>query len=150
MLEIVHAVAWGDAKPIPLLDLAEAPTSGGLFEQVLAASLPLAVGVFLGLWLLAPIASELRAFHVAMRSILAIGVGSTLHFIVAAVLGAIFVSSVTSSLDFIPHALGFALQSAVSLLIHVLPLGILASVLAWVWLTAHPPKHQVSGMLDEV
>jgi hypothetical protein len=118
-------------------------------ETILTTALPLAAGVFLSLWLLAPVAAELRLFHIIMRSILAVGIGSTLVFVVSA-LTATIALLVDQDSDRIPLALGLALQSALSTLISALPLGILAGVLAWVWLTARPPKHQVSGMLDEV
>jgi ABC-type phosphate transport system permease subunit len=123
--------------------------------------LPLVVGFFLSIWLLAPIASELRLFHVIMRSVLATGVGMTLSFIATAIVSSLRALSFDGGLfgasfptpfieGGVAAVLAQSLASSLSGLVAVLPLGILAGVLAWVWLTAHPPKHQVSGMLDEV
>lgn len=135
-----------------------APTTAWLVITVL----PLVVGVFLSLWLLAPIAPELRVGHVIARSILAVGIGCTLAFITLAVIaivgsvsfaGTIFGRSFPSpvvSAGSIVAGLGAALSAALIKLVQVAPVGVLGGVLAWIWLTRHPAKHPVSGMLDEV
>lgn len=142
------------------VDLLDAFASVPAYSSVVI--LPVVLGVFLSLWLLAPIAAELRLFHVVMRSVLAIGTGFALAFIVSAVLGVarafsfggpMFGASFpmpTVYLDGIPSSLLFALTSALSGFITVVPLGVLAGVLAWYWLTRHPVQHPVSGSLDGV
>jgi hypothetical protein len=124
--------------------------------------LPLAIGVFLSLWLLAPIAAELRMGHAIARAILAVGIGCTLGFIALAVVAIVGSVSITGALfgqsfptpvvngSSIAMGLGSALASAAIQFIEVAPLGVLGGVLAWNWLTRHPAKHPVSGMLDEV
>lgn len=122
--------------------------------------LPVVLGIILSLWLLAPIAAELRLFHVIMRSVLAVGIGSTLAFIEFAVISVIRVlGGIAYSLPIsivlpqganVPDVLGSSLGNALNGFSAMLPIGILAGVIAWIWLAAHPPRHAVSGMLDEV
>lgn len=129
---------------------------------VIVSFLPLVIGVFLSLWLLAPVAAELRVGHVVARSILAVGVGCTLVFVALGIVaivgsvsftGAIFGSSFPTpavSGASIASGLGSALAQALIRFVEVAPVGVLGGVLAWIWLTRHPAKHPVSGMLDEV
>ncbi|MEP6479678.1 MAG: hypothetical protein ABJB03_09825 [Rhodoglobus sp.] len=129
---------------------------------VVVPLLPLVIGVFLSLWVLAPIAAELRIGHVVTRSILAVGIGCTLVFVALAIValvgsvsftGAIFGSSFPTpavSGGSIASGLGSALAGALIEFVEAAPVGVLGGVLAWIWLTRHPAKHPVSGMLDEV
>ena len=99
-------------------------------------------------------------FRITSRFIF--GVGMTIVFVVGAVAGILRSFSFSGPLfansfpelgldtGGIPSNLLAALLSALSGLISVLPIGVLAGVLAWYWLSQHPAKHQVSGMLDEV
>lgn len=124
--------------------------------------LPLCLGIFLSLWLLAPIAAQLGVTHVITRSTLAAGVGAVL-ILIAQGISAIFSSfnfqdalfgGIFPRLDFDGAGLisrwGGALQSTISTFVSVLPLVVLAGILLWIWLGKHPAKHPVAGMLDEV
>jgi len=128
----------------------------------LLAALPFALGFFLSLWLVAPIAEELRVPHVVTRSVLATGIGVTVFFIVQAIValfravnggGAWFGNSlVWPSFDggYALSGLAGALSASILFFIAILPLGILAGVLLWMWRKDHPPKRPLSGLIDEV
>jgi hypothetical protein len=125
-------------------------------------SFPFALGFFLSLWIIAPIAEELGIAHVITRAVLATGVGSTVTFIALAIVailesfswtGAIFGQSFPLvGLDggYAVGGLGRSLTGALLLLVQSLPLGVLAGVLLWLWRKDHPPKQPLSGLIDEV
>jgi hypothetical protein len=126
---------------------------------VLTSVVPFVIGFFLSLWVVAPVAEALGLGHVISRSALAVGIGSTLAFIVRAI--ANIVSSITFDRPFladsfpelgfgpgIPDLLGQALQGGLVLFISLLPLGVLAGILLWHWRTAHPPEYHVEGLVD--
>lgn len=125
----------------------------------LALALPIATGMFLSLWLVAPIAGELTIGPVITRAILALGIGVSLFFIVQCV-GAI-ADAVTvrgSILTWMPYfdgatavsGLGGALTGALRTLVTMLPLGVLAGILLWNWRKSHPSRRPLSGLIDEV
>jgi hypothetical protein len=127
-----------------------------LGSTLLLVALPFAVGVFLSLWQLAPIASELRLFHVITRALLAAVNGAGVVFVVT-----VIASVVLTVGDWFPAGTGFAgtsllrsltgaLQAGLGTLASAAPLVVLAGILLWLWLAEHPSKHAVSGMLDEV
>lgn len=132
----------------------------GSIVFVVLVQLPMAVGVFFCLWLIAPIAAELRLAHVITRAILASGVGATLTTVVTAVreatgmfsrVGSLFSNSFPAlPVDGILQAVLQGLQHGIFALLHIAPLVILAGILLWLWLHKHPSRHAVSGMLDEV
>lgn len=120
---------------------------------------PFLLGFFLSLWIVAPVAEPLGLGHVIARSVLAVGIGSTLAFIVRSIADIIGSVSVGGSLfgnsfpgiDFgpgIPVHLGAALQGSLVQFVAVLPLGILAGILLWHWRRAHPPEYHVEGLVD--
>lgn len=125
--------------------------------------LPFVIGVFLSLWLLAPVAAELHIAHVITRSLLAVAVGAVVVFLVhlsGGLLGQVSSSegmvfgwaaaafgSVVSTFG---SALGNAVYGALGMAINLVPLSVLAGVLLWVWLRNHPAKHPVAGLIDEV
>ena len=128
--------------------------------HVMLLAIPFALGYFVSLWIIAPIAEELRLPHVITRALLATGVASTVVFIVLAIVnvigavsfdGYIFGQSFpTVRFDGIPSALGIALLTGVTVFVSNLPLGVLAGVLLWIWRKDHPPRHPLSGLIDEV
>ena len=141
-----------DVSPIPWI----------VWPAVVLA-LAFGVGFFVSLWLVAPIAEELRIGHVISRAVLATGIASTVVFVVFAIYGVVnaFQPSGGSlagyqfpwpafSGDAAVFALGQALQQALQTLIGMLPLGVLAGVLLWLWRKDHPPKHPLSGYIDEI
>ena len=128
---------------------------------LLLPGLPFAVGFFLSLWLVAPIAAELRLPHVMTRAILATGIGATVLFIVLAVVGLVmaFAPGAGSfagnsfpfpefSSDRAVFALSSALRDALTGLVTLLPLGVLAGILLWHWRKDHPPKQPLEGFID--
>jgi hypothetical protein len=125
----------------------------------LVNTLPFVVGYFLALWLVAPITEELRVGHVVTRAILATGIGVTMLFVVGTVFRVAIALSAPPQSSFLtgaplttPETLGLqvanALQSALTALIVLLPLGVLGGVLQWVWRTAHPAEHHIEGLID--
>ncbi len=130
------------------------------FSFIFLIPVPFSVGFFVSLWIIGPIAEELRVPHVVTRAILASGVASTVVFIVLAITGllgalsfegSLFANSFpTLRLDGAPAALARALATAASTFVSRLPLGVLAGVLLWLWRKDHPPKHPLSGLIDEV
>ncbi len=119
-------------------------------------------GVFLALWIIAPIAAELRLFHVVTRSILAAGVGAVLVFLFAllvAFLGGFgfsggFSSNLLANLNFngssVVSTLAFSVSTTIQTFSSAAPVVVLAGVVLWIWLDKHPRDHHVSGMVDEV
>lgn len=139
------------------------PLWAGVPARILLVAVPFAVGYFLSLWIIAPIAEELRLPHVVTRAVLATGVAATVCFIVAGVVGVIAAFWVDGSLytQSLPSVLGFSGQNAANALgsafvgalttfVANLPLGILAGVLLWLWRKDHPPRRPLSGLIDEV
>ena len=134
----------------------------GWFGPYLSVTVPFAVGFFVSLWIIGPIAEELRVPHVITRTILATGVASTVVFIVLGVsglLGAVYFDGYLFANSFhaprfdgsvAGNALARALTSAALTFVTTLPLGVLAGVLLWLWRKDHPPKHPLSGLIDEV
>ncbi|MEO5535291.1 MAG: hypothetical protein ABIR17_09195 [Pseudolysinimonas sp.] len=122
----------------------------------LAGPLPIALGVFLCFWQIAPIAASLRLGHVVTRAVLAATVGALLLFVVTlayalAVWGIEVAGSMLGSTDTSgptsPAVLAFR---SLSVLVNVLPVVVLGAILLWGWLQRHPLDYKVSGTLDEV
>ncbi len=146
--------------------IAQGMAPGGIFAVVWGfafGSLPFIVGVFLSLWLLAPVAAELRLAHVITRSLLATAVGAVLVFVVM-VIGSLFsnfaessswvfgwasglISTVSSNAGW---AFSSALLGALSTAINFFPLTVLAGILLWMWLREHTPSYAVAGLIDKV
>ena len=130
------------------------------FGYALVQAIPFGIGFSLSLWLVAPIAEELRVGHVITRAILATGIASTLVFIVMAVIavvdsfsagGAIFGNSFpVPGFDGSGAGQGIlgALSRAIITFVMQLPLGVLAGILLWIWRRDHPPKRPLEGIID--
>jgi hypothetical protein len=125
--------------------------------------LPFVVGVFLVLWLLAPIASGLRLGQVLVRSLLAVAGGTVIVF--GAYLGTGLFSQISSSEGMVfgwasaivgslvagmDSAFGYALYNALSNAISLVPLTVLAGVLVWVWPRARSVEHADAEVGAEV
>ena len=109
--------------------------------NMLLVAVPFAFGFFASLWIIAPIAEELRLPHVVTRAILATGVASTLVFVVLAIAGIVATLAFLDELPGnIPGALASALTGAALTFVSTLPLGVLAGVLLWFWRKEHPPR----------
>ncbi|TBN57042.1 hypothetical protein EYE40_06305 [Glaciihabitans arcticus] len=130
----------------------------GVLTQTLIISLPLAFGVFVSFWILAPIGEELQLRFVVARSVLAGAVGAVIIFLVAvisALVGSIESGGILSSWSFSPYADFFssalqALTTALGSFVFTLPLVILGGVLLWTWTRHTDREHDPSGILDEV
>ena len=129
----------------------------GQLVNALSGPLPFAVGVFLCIWQVAPIAPVLRLAHVVTRSILAALLGGAVMWIVF-VIGEVVAD--VSNAPFSFHAVDVfgklgpdALDSlfrALSVTAGYLPIAVLAGILLWGWLQRHPLAKPVHGALDEV
>lgn len=132
-----------------------APGGHGFSWQVivdyLPLALPFALGVFLGLWLIAPLADELTLPFVFTRGGLAAGAGAILvivaHLVIAVVEA---VSPGPFDGEQLARDSLLAVLTGVSSFIDCLVLVLFASVLLWLWLRAHPRDYAVSGLIDEV
>ena len=130
------------------------------FSYSLTQAIPFGIGFFLSVWLVAPIAQELRLPHVITRAILATGIASTVTFIVTAVLviidsfnpGGSFFGNSFPFPQFDGGGVGQGLLSALSATIvgfvMRLPLGVLAGILLWIWCKDHPPKRPLDAIID--
>ena len=163
---VVQAVLSGLFSFIAVWMSGQGAQSGGwpanAIGQAALTYLPFAIGVFLALWFVAPIAADLRLFHVITRALLVAAIGGALAIVVAiigALLGAFNYSAGLSSnivanlgYDFggALSRIGFAVSSGLTLFIGALPVVLLACVLLWIWLERHPRNHQVAGIVDEV
>lgn len=149
-----------------LIRTAQTLTYGGEFadetlESIWAAELALAlggplffaIGVFLCLWQLAPIAGGLRLAHVVTRAVLAATVGAACLWVFRFFAGFIHIAT-TPELRAHPETIGGAafdaLMDSLITLVGLLPLVVLGAVFLWGWLQRHPPKQVSKGTLDEV
>jgi hypothetical protein len=129
----------------------------GQLVSSLTGPLPFAVGVFLCLWQVAPIAPALRLAHVVTRSILAALLGGVVMWLVYWV-----VQVIADAASFAPEFQGSivfgklgpdaieALFRALAVTAGYLPVAVLAGILLWGWLQRHPLDKRVHGALDEV
>lgn len=132
---------------------------GGFGDWVLLTALPFGLGFFVALWLVAPIAEVLELRHVIARSVLAVGIGATLVFLVRSIVGIVRVvafdrpifSNSFPQLDFVgsvPSILLSSLQGSIVQFVTLLPLGVLAGVLLWLWRQKHPAEYEIAGLID--
>ena len=132
----------------------------GAMQELLLVAVPFAFGVFVSLWILAPIADSLRLRHVFARATLAAAIGTGMVFLVGAIAafatavsqaGSLFGNSFPWPSPFaVLNPLLQALITALSVFVAVLPVVLLAGVLLWTWLRGRDAPHEVSGILDEV
>lgn len=132
---------------------------GAVVSDVTITILPFTVGYFLALWLVAPIAEQLALRHVIARAVLATGIAATVVFVVRSVVSIVqmvaldrplFSNSfpIVSSLTDVPGQLLSALQGSLLMFVTVLPLGVLAVVLLWLWRQQHPARYVIEGLID--
>jgi hypothetical protein len=132
------------------------------FDEGLRYALPLALGVFVALWLLAPISHELTLRFVITRAGLAALAGVVLVIAVNIVLG-LFVSIHANGqlfgnsipfvrfdgTEFLQELLS-SVTSGLRIFLFDTPAVMLAGVLLWLWLRDHPREYEVSGLVDEL
>lgn len=137
-----------------------ASTWGYQVQSSLLTDLPFAVGVFLSLWQILPIAPELRFAHVVTRALFAGAIGAIAVLLVGVVQTIVLAASAFSGVDLgrassaAGHALGAGLVGSIlhaaQTWIGLVPLVVLAGLLLWGWLQRFPPKHPVTGVVDEL
>ncbi len=161
---LTRIVSWLGLLPYLANDDPYSQSPLGLsVAEAFVIALPFGVGFFLSLWLVAPIAEELRVGHVITRSVLATGIASTVLFVILAIVGLVGAFSPSGaslaghafpwpsfSGDTAVVALGRALQDGLRTFVETLPLGVLAGVLLWLWRKDHPPRHPLAGFIDEI
>lgn len=136
---------------------------GEIWASQLAAALagpvPIAIGVFLCFWQIAPIAPGLRLAHVVTRAVLAALAGALLLFVLGLLFGfLLWLLSLAGAFDggglsgVLPLTASplVLLFRSLGVLVSVLPVVVLGAVLLWGWLQRHPPKQRLRGTLDEV
>lgn len=128
----------------------------GEVRNLFAGPLPFAIGVFLGLWQVAPIAGSLRLAHVVTRALLAGLIGVAVQWVLTLVVGFV-VALVSAGWSGDLGAYLGAMLSPVALLFNALhtyvaavPVVVLGAVFLWGWLQRHPSKVTPVGTLDEV
>ena len=146
------------AGPIPPMWLES--IWGGAAVGIYAFRLPFALGVFASLWLVAPVAAELRLAHVVTRSVLAAGIGASLVVVVRTVWDSIGALSVVGPwfghafpelpFESLGQSLVRGVQAGIGAFVYQFVAVMLGSIFLWIWLRDHPSRHAVSGMLDEV
>ena len=140
----------------PALDLSE------LVVPALHQVLPFVVGVFIGLWLIAPLADELTLRFVLTRGALAAAAGAVLVILVGIVVALVYAvarvdqfgeprpsSQLFDGPGFVQN-LVLALSSGVGMFVVEIVAVLFASVLLWLWLREHPRDYSVSGLIDEL
>ena len=127
----------------------------------LGVAAPFAVGVFVSLWLIAPIDGARRLPHVCARSILAAVVGSLCLLGVTVLLGtynAISFSghwsiNLLAGFRFSVAEVSFAITNGSTLALQSfvgsLPLVMLAAIMLWIWSGRHPHSPESIGPAEE-
>lgn len=135
---------------------------GILWAAQLAGSvtgpLPIAIGVFLCFWQIAPIAANLRLAHVVTRSLLAALVGGLVLFVLTvAYLLLLWLFTATTLfgtgdplVGSLPGPIGMVFFQSLATVVTEVPVVVLGGILLWGWLQRHPRDHPVKGTLDEV
>jgi hypothetical protein len=123
---------------------------GYVIEPFLTVTLPFAIGVFLSLWLIAPLAAELTVAFVVTRGLLASAVGALLVLVVNFVIDLVRLVGFGFDIRGFAHAVITEVGQAVDVFIYTTPIVLLGAVLLWLWLRAHPRDYEVAGLIDEL
>ena len=154
---------------------APAETGGGLeqlttagfqfqptLDQLLFLILPFALGVFIALWLIAPISDELTLPFVLTRAGLAAASAAVVVIVFTAVKGLFDSIGALSPFDAAESApagvnlaaFGYnalnAVTGGINIFVFSGPAVLLAGVMLWLWLRAHPREYAVAGLVDEL
>lgn len=128
---------------------------------LLSLAVPFAVGVFVTLWVVVPIAAESRLVDVVPRALLAAVGGALLVFLMQVVVaiaqgvsfpGPLFGPMFPFAFDRwgLLSGLGSAAHAAIAMLATTAPLVVLAAMFQWLWLRERAAKHPTPAMMDEV
>ncbi len=121
-----------------------------VFEQFARVTLPFALGVFISLWLIAPLAGALSLRFVITRGLLASAAGAVLVFVVSVFVDVVTMARYVFDIRGFAHSGVIAVSTAVNVFIYTTPIVFLAAVLLWLWLREHPREYEVAGLIDEV
>jgi hypothetical protein len=120
-------------------------------DDLLYYLIPFALGVFVALWLLAPISDELTTRFVITRAGLASLTASIFVILVNLVLGLVqSLSAAGFDATFFLQSVVTTLMTGLSTLIFQTPLVMFAGLLLWLWLRDHPREYAVAGLIDEL
>lgn len=119
-------------------------------DQFARVTLPFALGVFVSLWLIAPLAGQLSLRFVITRGLLASAAGAVLVFVVSLFVDVVTMIRYVFDIRGFAHSGVIAVGTAVDVLIYTTPIVVLGAVLLWLWLRDHPREYEVSGLIDEV
>ena len=132
----------------------------GLAGFGLVMLLLFAGGVFLSLWLIAPILSTLTLKQTLLRGLLATAVGAVLVLLFSLAMNLIGPFSGAGPLlgnafpwpstDGAIQAFTMSLQTGIGALVRQAPVVLLVVVMAWLWLQKHPLEQAVSADTAEV
>lgn len=137
---------------------------GVMWQQLLGYGLLMfflfAAGVFLSLWLLAPVSPSLTIMQALLRGLLAAAIGAVVVLVVNLGLGMIGPMSGAGTLfgNAFPwpglggtvQAATMALQVGIGAFVRQAPVVVLVVVLTWLWLQKHPSSAGVSVASAEV
>ena len=121
-----------------------------IVEPFLSVTLPFAIGVFVSLWLIAPLAEQLTLPFVFTRGLLASAAGALLVFVVSLVISVVTQIGYGFDIRGFGHAVIMDIGTTANVFIFTTPIVLFAAVLLWLWLRAHPREYEVSGLIDEV
>ncbi len=117
------------------------PWSFGYFiDPFFTTTLPFALGVLVVLWLVVPLAAHLTIRPVITRALLAAAAGAVLVLIVAVVVDLATLLRLGFDIRGFAHSGIVAISRGVDMFISTTPVVVLAAVLLWLWLRAHPRR----------
>ncbi len=117
------------------------------------------LGLFLALWLLAPIGAQLRLAHVVTRVLLDVLAATVLALVVAFFLGPdwgrvglvdLGATGVSFGLRALAQLVAAAAHAAIDTATQLLPAALLAGVLLWLWSRSRPARRDAPGLVDRV
>lgn len=157
----LHLVEW-----IPQAVARSGSAPWPLPLESIVADLIIGIAVFLGFWVVAPIAHELDLRHVLTRSVLVTGIAASVAWIVGVVrdLVVTLLTCTAPSLvgledgqclpfglwvgQALPATLGFGVLHALAFAVLAAPAVLLGGILLWMRRRARPLDVQVSGIID--
>jgi MFS family permease len=126
------------------------PQGDQVMQQFVRVTVPFALGVFVSLWLIAPLAGQLGVRFVITRGLLASAAGGVLVFVVSLFIDLLTMARYVFDIQGAAHSLVIAFSTAINVIIFTTPIVILGAVLLWLWLREHPREYEVSGLIDEL
>jgi hypothetical protein len=151
LLAFISALTPADIVPRPDGDMVVAgPQNDLLAIEPVVLLVSIVLGFFLCLWAIAPITDELGIGHVITRAVLACGVAATMAFVGRSLwlLLTVLVTRPWGFMGSAPTILGASLGTALMAFVVLIPLGVLAGILQWLWRAKHPSRHHISGIID--